>query len=156
MKGTELIDRIRDEMAAAKNGYIDMMGEMMTEYLRLHPETEIDDKKNLKGACAALRSTAQKKQKGGCYAMPPREVFAGMMDYFTLPHADADFRACMAAVIGQNISDSPAAEMAGAGVSEICGAISRRHEDDVRRDNIADDFDLDALLEVENPPRLGV
>lgn len=106
MKGPELMDRIRDEMAA-KNDYIASMGELMTEYLRLHPECEIDDKKNLSGAYNALRESARKKAKGGCYAMPPQEVFRGMIEYFGLPHADADYRACMAAMIGQSVPDAP-------------------------------------------------
>lgn len=110
MKGTELADRIRDEMAAAKHDYIDMLGELLTEYLRIHPETEMDGEKSLKGALDALRKTAQKKQKGGCYAMPPKEIFSGMMDYFQLPHTDADFAACMMAMIGQSAADTPERE----------------------------------------------
>ena len=148
MKGTELADAIRDEMVKSGNSYIETMGEMMTEYLRIHPEMEIDDRKNLKGAFDALKNAARKKQKGGCYAMPPREVFGGMMEYFALPHADADFRACIAALIGQSMPDSPAARLADAGTAEICGAISRRYEETAQRNSIADEFDLDALLEV--------
>lgn len=139
MKGTELADAIRDEMTKAGNGYIEMMGEMMTEYLRIHPETEIDGKKNLKGAFGALKGVAQKKQKGGCYAMPPQEVYSEMMIYFGLPHADADFRAVMAALIG-------ATAMGGQAVSEKCEAITRRHEK--AEPAAADEFDLDALLGV--------
>ena len=91
MKGQVLIDRIRDEMAAAKNDYVSMMGELMTAYLRIHPDTEIDGTLKPVGAFNALREAARKKQKGGCYAMPPREVFDGMLDYYKLPHADAVF-----------------------------------------------------------------
>lgn len=107
MKGTTLTDHIRDEMVGAKNDYIRTMGELMTEYLRLHPETEIEEKKTLAGAFSALRSAAQKKQSGGCYAMPPKEVFSGMLEYYGLPHADADYRACMAAMVGQTAPDAP-------------------------------------------------
>ena len=140
MKGTELMDRIRDEMVAAKNDYVSMMGELMTEYLRIHPETEIDSKKNLQGAFGALRSAAQKKQKGGCYAMPPQEVFDGMMAYFGIPHADADYRACMMALIGQTTADAPAAVMSDR-------AAARRQESSKPEKTDVDDlFDLDALM----------
>ncbi len=132
MKGTELTDRIRDEMAAAKNDYVSMMGEMMTEYLRIHPETEIDEKKSLKGAYDVLYGIARKKQKGGCYAMPPREVFGEMLGYYGLPHTGADFAACMMAVIGQTAED---------GAAEKNTAIPRKESTD-------DLFDLDALLGV--------
>lgn len=110
MRGTELMDRIRDEIAAAKNDYIAMMGEMMTEYLREHGEAEVSDKKTLQGAYTALRAQAQKKQKGGCYAMSPQEVFNGMMEYFELPHAHADYAACMLALFGQTAPDRVQAE----------------------------------------------
>lgn len=110
MKGTELADHIRDEMAKAGHDYIDMLGELMTEYLRRHPETEIDGKLTLKGAYDALRERAKKKAKAGCYAMPPKEAFDGMMDYYGLPHSDADYGACMMAMIGQRAPDAPAQE----------------------------------------------
>lgn len=131
MKGTELMDRIRDEMAAAKNDYISMMGEMLTEYLRLHTETEIDSKCNLSGAFEALKQIAKKKQRSGCYAMPPREVFGEMMIYFGLPHADADYKAVMLAMIGQPAPDIPTPK---APLKQTAPT--------------GDLFDLDALLEV--------
>ena len=148
MKGTELADAIRDEMAKSGNSYIEMMGEMMTEYLRMHPETEIDDRKNLKGAFDALKNAARKKQKGGCYAMPPREVFGGMMEYFALSHADADFRACMAALIGQEI---PAVERKTAisqPTSPTDSFAQGSHKAAGEKRDMDDLFDLDALLGV--------
>lgn len=131
MKGTELMDRIRDEMAAAKNDYVSMMGEMLTEYLRIHPETEIDSKRSLKGAFEALKQIAKKKQSGGCYAMPPREVFDEMMIYFDIPHADADYKAVMLAMIGQPAPDIPTPKAPPKQTAPT-----------------GDFFDLDALLEV--------
>lgn len=148
MKGTKLADAIRDEMAKAGNSYIEMMGKMMTEYFRTHPETEIDDKKNLKGAFGALQNAARKKQKGGCYAMPPQEVFGGMMEYFALPHADADYRACMAALIGQEI---PAAESKTAIPQQAAPTApfaQGSHKDAGGKRDMDDLFDLDALLGV--------
>ena len=55
MKGTELIDSIRDEMAASKDAYITQMGELMTAYLMRHPETEVAEGKTLKGAFSRLK-----------------------------------------------------------------------------------------------------
>ena len=140
MKGSELMDRIRDEMAAAKNDYIAAMGELMTEYLRLHPECEIDKKKNLAGAYNALREAARKKAKGGCYAMPPQEVFRGMMEYFGFAHADADYRACMAAMIGQSTPDVPAPIASATPTPE--------HELKRMTGSLDDLLDLDALMGV--------
>ena len=143
MKGPELMDRIRDEMAAAKNDYIAAMGELMTEYLRLHPECEIDDKKNLSGAFDALREAARKKAKGGCYAMPPQEVVRGMVEYFGLPHADADYRACMAAMIGQRVPDAPA-PIAPAPITPAAPAPEPKRT----TGGLDDLLDLDALMGV--------
>lgn len=134
MKGQVLIDRIRDEMAAAKNDYVSMMGELMTAYLRIHPDTEIDGAMKLDGAFNALREAARKKQKGGCYAMPPREVFDRMLEYYKIPHADADYAACMAAVIGQSAPDRP---------EPMSAAAPEPTEDD-----LIDLLDIDALLGV--------
>ena len=152
MKGTELADHIRDEMAKAGHDYVAMLGELMTEYLRRHPETEIDGKLTLKGAYDALREKARKKAKAGCYAMPPREAFDGMMDYYGLPHSDADFGACMMAIIGQcakggasaptsasepEVSLRVAATRSGAAAKPIQAA-----------NDLADLLDIDALLGV--------
>ena len=40
-----------------------------------------------------LRERARKKAKAGCYAMPPKEAFDGLMDYYGLAHSDADYGA---------------------------------------------------------------
>lgn len=105
MRGTELLDAIRDEMAASKDDYIAMLGELMTEYLRLHPETELPKDKTLKGTFEHLKSAAKKKAKGGCYAMPPKEIFEGMLEYYGLAPEAGDAGACFAAAIGQTAPD---------------------------------------------------
>lgn len=107
MKGNELMDCVRDEMAAAKHGYIEMLGEMMTAYLRRHPETEVDEKKTLEGAYKHLHSTAAKKQQSRCYAMPPAEGFGLLMEYYGLPHDKAEYEACMLEMLGQSVLDKP-------------------------------------------------
>ena len=100
MKGTEAIDHVRDEMAKAKDGYTAYMGGLMTAWLRLHPDAELDGKKTLAGAFAALKATAKEKAKGGCYAMPPDEIFAGMMEYYGITTDDGDFGTCVQAMYG--------------------------------------------------------
>ena len=129
MKGNELMDRVRDEMAAAKHGYIEMLGEMMTAYLRRHPETEVDGKKTLEGAYRRLHSAAAKKQQDRCYAMPPAEGFGLLMEYYGLPHDRAEYEACMLEMLGRSAPDrSDAAPPAQAA----------KPKDDL--------FDLDGLL----------
>lgn len=129
MKGNELMDCVRDEMAAAKHGYIEMLGEMMTAYLRRHPETEVDEKKTLEGAYKQLHSTAAKKQQGRCYAMPPAEGFGLLMEYYGLPHDKAEYEACMLEMLGQSAPDRP----------DSTPSVQAAKSDD-------DPFDLDGLL----------
>ena len=105
MRGTELLDAIRDEMAAAKDDYIQSMGELMTEFLRIRPESEIGEDKTLKGAFEHLKAQAKKKAKGGCYAMPPQEIFFGMLEYYGLTGTAQEAAACFAAQIGQTAPD---------------------------------------------------
>lgn len=132
MRGNELMDHVRDEMAAAGDGYVEMLGEMMTVYLQRHPETEIGDGKTLKGAFAHMRSAAQKKQKDRCYAMPPAEAFALLMEYYGIASGAGEYEACMLAVIGQTTPDKP---------GEIPPAPQKEPE--------GDPFDIDALLGVD-------
>lgn len=79
MKGTEAMDHVRDEMAKAKDGYTAYMGELMTAWLRLHPDAELDGKKTLAGAFVALKETAKKKAKSGLRDMPEGRVSEGNM-----------------------------------------------------------------------------
>ena len=128
MKGTEAMDHVRDEMAAAKNDYISALGELMTAYLRRNPEAEIAGDKTLEGAFKHLHSAAQKKQKDRFYAMPPAEAFALLIQYYNQTPADGEFEACMLVAIGQSAPDAPEPVRTPEPVPE------------------ADLFDLDALL----------
>ena len=109
MKGTEAIDHVRDEMAKSESGYTRMLGELMTAWLRMHPDAEIDEKKTLAGAYAALKETARKKQTDGCYAMANDEAFEGMMEYYGIAPDNGDFNACMAAMYGAQPEAQPKA-----------------------------------------------
>lgn len=95
MKGTEAIDHIRDEMAAATDGRIEAIGEMMTLVLQAHPETEIAEGKTLKGAFDAMYDRAKKSQKGGFFAFAPGEAFAEVMKYYGLGYGPKEFYAIM-------------------------------------------------------------
>lgn len=117
------MDAIRDEMAKGGNDYIEMLGELMTEYLRRHPEhITAPDGKTLKGAFDKMREAAKKKQKGGSYAMPPEEIFRELMEYYGMPGTPEDLAACFMAAIGQSTPDAPP------------------------EPKPEDDFDLDALM----------
>ncbi|MBP3409427.1 MAG: hypothetical protein J6M10_00360 [Clostridia bacterium] len=156
MRGTEAVDLIRDQMAKTKDEYIGMMGEVMTEYLRLHPETEIDKDKTLQGAFDHLKAEAKKKQKGGCYAMPPKEIFAGMMLYYGLTPEDGDAMRCFAAAMGQTAPDpvdvpvhtAPGKEGQKGRLAASAPAAPTRTRDTKwgGRQSAEDPFDLDALL----------
>lgn len=130
MKGNELMDCIRDEMAGASNDYVTMLGELMTVYLQRHPETEIEEGKTLEGAFKHLHSVAAKKQKNRFYAMPPAEIFALLMEYYGQKPGESEYEACMAGAIGQTVPDSPTP----------APAPKREAAPE------ADPFDLDALL----------
>lgn len=148
MKGTELMDRIRDEMAAANDSLVSMIGELLTEYLLIHPEAEIDEKHTLRGAAEEMEKNARKKQKNGRYAYGMREGFDFIMDYFGFTHANADHRACLTAMIGQT-ETMPSASMIDVAVSEIREAAARYQENSKQeKTDVVDLFDLDALLEV--------
>lgn len=110
MKGTELIDSIRDEMAASKDAYITQMGEMMTAYLMRHPETEVAEGKTLKGAFSRLEKVAEKKKSGRCYAMPTAEALGLMLKAFGLPEpAPDEWMQCLMAMDGKTQAPAPAA-----------------------------------------------
>lgn len=125
MKGTEAIDHIRDEMAASREPYVGVIGEMMTTLLQAHPDTEIHGDKTLKGAFDVLREHAKKNQKGGYYAYAPEEAFRKVMEYYGLAYGMNDF-----ITADRNAKTQPTAAPA-------------RTEPEKPRDM----FDLDALME---------
>lgn len=130
MKGTELMDRIRDEMAAVKDERIAQLGELLTAYLRRHPDTELDEKKKLKGALEHLKKTAEKKKSGNSYVMGPKEVFGLLLEYCGLKEHPGDMGACF---------------------WEVCGCENGLYsveltQPETKTDAVPDPFDLDALL----------
>jgi hypothetical protein len=98
------VDAIRDEMAETTDRYTQMLGEIMTEWLRIHPEqVHAPDGKSLKGAMNALKAEARKKAQNGAYAMPPREAFDLLTAYYGMTPDSGDFGRCMTALwAGEN------------------------------------------------------
>ena len=95
LSGARLMDAVRDEMAANTDGYIDQLGQIMTAWLRRHPQAEIASDRTLRGAFEQIRATARKKAKNGCYAMPYTEVYVGLMEYYGMPVKLDECAACM-------------------------------------------------------------
>lgn len=139
MRGNEATDAIRDEMAKSKNDYIRTLGELMTEYLRIHPEAEIPEKSTLEGAYKALQEQAKKKVKGECYTMPPMEIFNGLMEHYGLKATREDAVSCFMGAIGQNRPDAPTPAPAPA-AAPAAQKPAPKPADDL--------FDLDALMGV--------
>lgn len=128
LSGEMLMDAIRDEMARADSDAIAQLGELMTAYLRRHPEAEADSGCTLQAAYDRMQKKARSRQKGGCYAMHWREIFAVLMEAFGLTPEPGEDGACFAEMLGQRVPD--AAE-----------APARREAGDL------DALDLDALME---------
>lgn len=126
LKGARLMDAVRDEMAANTDGYIDQLGQIMTAWLRRHPQTEIASDRTLRGAFEQIRATARKKAKNGCYAMPYTEVYVGLMEYYGMPVKLDECAACML---------------------EMCNAAEEGARESTATAPEADALDLDALLE---------
>ena len=83
------VDKIRDEMAAnPKDGAIDIIGNFLSELLRLNPHQAnkiTADKKSIKGAMEAMKREAAKNKSGswGCV-----DFYTGMkivLEYYDLP-----------------------------------------------------------------------
>lgn len=79
---TEMMDRIRDEMAKEPAGSpISVIGEYVTE--RIQRGARIPEDKTLKGAYKAMEDWARKQSSGkGCVCVPPDRAFAIVDEYF--------------------------------------------------------------------------
>ena len=79
------MEKLRDEMAAAKDQTTQAVGEMMCAHLRQNPgwaDAILRSDKRLGGLYAAMHDAAKKKQKGGCYYMPPDEEARMAREYY--------------------------------------------------------------------------
>jgi len=131
MKGNELMDAIRDEMARGglakhENAYVTALGEAMTVFIQRNPETEIAEGKTLKGAYQAAMKEARGNGNG---LATPQMVFDSTMKYYGITPKKGELVACLLAMLGQTAPDKP----------QPAPATKAAPEDDL--------FDLDALLE---------
>ena len=87
------MDKLRDEMAKkSDHPGVSVLGEYFTA--RLMADQSVGEKlgdagKTLEGAFGAIRSYAQKHQKGGCAFVPPEKAFAIACEYYGIPYEAA-------------------------------------------------------------------
>ncbi len=125
------IDKIRDEMANSKQGYVQMVGEALTEYLQQHPEAEeklLQKDKTIEGAVKAVEAEARKNQKGNVGVVDPVKGYEIIMGYFGI---DAKVSLSIGEAAAAGTSPAPAGAPSPKGRTE---------------EKPADPFDLDALI----------
>ena len=79
------MDKLRDEMADSKSGYIQAVGEYMSDYLLSHPEAEaaiLDPDKSIKGSLKAMENYARKHKEGSVAVVDPETGFRIVREYF--------------------------------------------------------------------------
>ena len=143
------MDKIRDEMAASKDGQIQLLGEGLTAMLQLHTEWEqaiLKKGKTIQGALEAVRKNAT----GGCSA--PIQTTKSLCGYYGIecknPHVLA-LEVAVAMMGGGRIplSAMPAAPIErgdeAAGTSSVSPSASHLP---LKGKAEADPFDLDALI----------
>ena len=88
----QAVDKLRDEMAAAKNPAVEAVGEIMTMYLQAHPGAAgaiAAEGKTLAKAYQAMEDYARKHRAGAtAVCVPPARAEALILDYYGLK-ADA-------------------------------------------------------------------
>lgn len=128
---TRAVDKIRDEMAKSKAGYVQAVGEALTEYLQGHPESAealLAKDKTIAGAVKAVEDEARKNKTGNLAVVDPARGYEIIMGYFGI---DAKVTVSFSAAGGEATSSvSPAG----------------RHLPLKGKAEKADPFDLDALL----------
>lgn len=79
------IDKLRDEMAASKSRYIQVVGDYLTGYLRGHPAAAgaiLAKDKTIAGSLAAMRKEAEKVKDGGMAVLDDETAFGIVLGYF--------------------------------------------------------------------------
>lgn len=126
IKGARLMDAVRDELAANHDESIDALGQIMTAYLRRHPEAEAPSDRTLKGAMEKMRAQAKQKARNGSYAMSFTEGYSILMEHYGFAARLDEAAACML---------------------EMCNVEPEDAETRRTAAPEADALDLDALLE---------
>ena len=86
------IDKIRDEMAASKSRYVQVVGSMLTEFVQKHPdcaEKILAQGKTVAGSLDAMRSEAKKQAQGGVGVIDDQQGMEIVLGYFGIK-AEAD------------------------------------------------------------------
>lgn len=126
LKGTRLMDAVRDEMAKNEDVSIDALGQIMTAYLRRNPDAEAPSDRTLKGAMESMRAAARQKARKGSYAMSFTEGYELLMKHYGFEIHLGEAAACMLEMC--NVTEEDARESTGTAPE-------------------ADALDLDALME---------
>lgn len=132
----EAMDKIRDEMAKAKNPAVETLGEWMTAWLGEHPEggeRVLAEGKTLEGAYKAMQAKAKEKRTGGVACMEDTEAVQIVAGYYGMPPMEL-----LQAVMGRMM-----AQLAAEGVRPTA---TPKAEPQADAESLTDALDLDALL----------
>ena len=79
------MDKIRDEMAASKERYVQVVGEYLTGYLLEHPDAEaaiLNSDKTVRGSLKAVEDYARKHKEGSVGIVDDATAFRLVLEYF--------------------------------------------------------------------------
>ena len=122
-----MMDRIRDEMAHnSGNGMIQVIGDHLTAYLQLRPDTTFREGATIEGAIKKMSAEARKSAEGNMGAL---DFLTGMKIVYEEFGLDWDKKTCMQAQM-----------------SLYDGAAEIPVQTKIEMQAPADEFDLDAFL----------
>jgi hypothetical protein len=136
MTKVEAMDKIRDEMAKAKNPAVETLGEWMTAWLGEHPEggeKVLAEGKTLEGAYKVMETEARKKRGSGAVCMEDTETAQIVAGYYGIPPMEL-----LQAVMGRMM-----AQLAAEGVRPTA---TPKAEPQADAESLTGVLDLDALL----------
>ena len=87
------MDRVRDEMARAKMGGVQGVGEVVTDLLPQMPALAaavMEDGKTLEGCFKELEKYAREHKKGNSYYMPPGEAMGLILKYYGIESGEVE------------------------------------------------------------------
>lgn len=87
------IDKIRDEMAASKSRYVQVVGSMLTEYVQTHAGCEekiLAKDKTIAGSLGAMRDEAKKTAQGGVGVIDDQQGMEIVLGYFGIKSDEAE------------------------------------------------------------------
>ena len=84
-----MMDIVRDGMAAVGNRSLNMLGELLTEWLLAHKAEQVVEGKTLSGAFEAIKDAAR-KQGGNCGVVDDQEALRIALGYFGIVDVSGD------------------------------------------------------------------